>query len=46
MTFDVASGEIVGLIGVHGSGAYGLRAIFGVEDSYGGEIDCEGRQCA
>lgn len=44
VTFDVASGEIVGLIGVQGSGAEAVcRAIFGVEDSYGGNISYEGQ---
>ncbi|TIX55257.1 MAG: sugar ABC transporter ATP-binding protein, partial [Mesorhizobium sp.] len=44
VTFNVAPGEIVGLIGVQGSGAEAVcRAIFGVEERYGGEIDYEGR---
>ncbi|RWL93043.1 MAG: sugar ABC transporter ATP-binding protein [Mesorhizobium sp.] len=44
VSFDVASGEIVGLIGVQGSGAEAVcRAIFGVEDSHSGHIEYEGR---
>jgi ribose transport system ATP-binding protein len=43
VSISVAPGEIVGMIGVQGSGAESVcRAIFGVEEAYGGRIEFEG----
>ncbi|MBX3567889.1 MAG: sugar ABC transporter ATP-binding protein [Rhizobiaceae bacterium] len=45
VSFSVAPGEIVGLIGVQGSGAEAVcRSIFGVEETYQGRIAVEGRE--
>jgi ribose transport system ATP-binding protein len=44
VSFSMAAGEILGIIGVHGSGADSvLRTIFGMTDKWNGAIQLDGR---